>query len=41
MERSYLQINIVNLISVTIMAAVGITVIGFAGSALAKYRQGS
>lgn len=40
MERVYLHWNIINWITVVLMAYIGLTVIGFAGSAIRHYRDG-
>lgn len=40
MERTYVQLNIVNLITVTIMAAIGILIVGFIANALKQYSDG-
>jgi hypothetical protein len=40
MERTYVQLNIINLITVTLMAAVGILIVGFIANTL-KQKGGS
>ena len=37
MERTYVQLNIVNLITVTIMASIGILILGFITHSLKQY----
>lgn len=39
MDRTYLQWNIINWVTVVLMAAVGISLIGFIGAALKQYQQ--
>jgi hypothetical protein len=41
MERTYLQLNVVNTISIVIMASIGILALGFIQSAIKTYRGGS
>lgn len=41
MERTYLQLNIVNTISIVIMASVGMIALGFITSAIKKYASGN
>ena len=40
MERTYVQLNIINLITVTLMAAVGILIVGFIANSLKQYSGG-
>ena len=40
MERTYVQLNIVNLITVTLMAAVWILIVGFVANSLKQYSGG-
>jgi len=40
MERTYVQLNIVNLITVTIMASIGILIVGFIANNLKQYSGG-
>lgn len=40
MERNYLQINFPNVVSITIMAALGVTVLGLISGGVNKIRGG-
>ncbi len=40
MDRVYLHWNIVNWITVALMAGIGMFAVGFAGSAIKHYREG-
>lgn len=39
MERTYLQVNVPNIITVLIMGAVGITLLQFVAAGLRQYRS--
>jgi predicted PurR-regulated permease PerM len=38
MENTYIRFNIINMITITIMAALGISLLGLAQSALKSYK---
>jgi hypothetical protein len=40
MERAYIQLSVINTITIVIMAFVGITVVGLISSGLQAYRGG-
>lgn len=40
MERNYLQVNLPNVVSITLMAAVGVSLIGLVSGAINKIRNG-